>query len=271
MTAGGNAGLNGETVKACCAAGYSTDLVSVLLGDSYHPGGLDLTRHLLERVGLAAGQRLVDVASGRGATALVAAAEYGARVEGVDLSAANVARAGGAVAAAGLGDRARFTVGDAEAVPLPDGCADVVVCECALCTFPDKPTAMAEMARILVPGGVLGITDVAADRDRLPAELTGLTAWIACVADARPAAEYAALARSQGLRPRAVESHTPALVRMIDQIEARLEVLRMTARPRLAELGVDLTRVAPVVAAVRRAVGDGTLDYVLMVAEKPCA
>ncbi len=266
-----SAGLDAETVKACCAAGYSSDLVSLLLGDSYHPGGLPLTRQLLDRVGLTAGQRLVDVASGRGTTALLAASEYGAQVSGVDLSAANVALATGAAAAADLTDRAVFGVGDAEAVPLPDGCADTLVCECALCTFPDKPTALAEMARLLVPGGRIGITDVAADHGRLPSELTGLTAWIACVADARPLAEYADLAASAGLRVLTTERHTGALSQMIDQIEARLELLRMTARPRLEALGVDFAEVGPVLAAARSAVRAGSLDYVLLVAEKPCA
>ncbi len=266
-----SAGLDAETVKACCAAGYSSDLVSLLLGDSYHPGGLTLTRHLFDRVGLTTGQRLVDVACGRGTTALLAAREYGARVDGVDLSAANVALATGAAAGADLADRAVFWVGDAEAIPLPDESADALVCECALCTFPDKPTALAEMARLLVPGGRVGITDVAADRDRLPSELTGLTAWIACVADARPLADYADLAASAGLRVLVTERHTRALSQMIDRIEARLELLRMTAKPRLEALGVDFAKAGPVLDAARGAVRDGALDYVLLVAEKPCA
>lgn len=265
-----SADLDAQTLKACCAAGYSSDLVSLLLGDSYHPGGLTLTRQLFDRVELAAGQRLVDVASGRGTSALLAAAEYGAVVEGVDLSAANVALATGAAASAGLTDRADFHRGDAENIPLPDRCADVVLCECALCTFPDKPTAIAEMARLLVPGGRIGITDVAADRSRLPDELTGLTAWIACVADARPLTEYADLATAAGLRVLTTEPHTNALSRMIDQIEARLELLRMTARPRLEALGVDFAKAGPVLGAARNAVRDGALDYVLLVAEKPC-
>ena len=266
-----SASLGAEAVKACCAAGYSSDLVSSLLGDSYHPGGLSLTRRLLDRVGLSAGQRLVDVACGRGTTALLAAREYGAQATGVDLSAANVALATGAAASSRPCGPRCLRVGDAEAVPLPDECADALVCECGLCTFPDKPTALAEMARLLVPGGRIGITDVAADRDRLPAELTGLTAWIACVADARPLAEYADLAASAGLRVLTTERHTGALSQMIDQIEARLELLRMTARPRLEALGVDLAKTGPVLAAARGAVGDGALDYVLLVAEKPCA
>ena len=264
------AGLDPEVVKACCVAGYSSDLVSLLLGESYHPGGLNLTRHLLDQIGVADGQRVVDVASGTGATALLAARDYDARVDGVDLSAANVALATGGTASAGFADRVAFHVGDAEAVPLPDACADAVLCECALCTFPDKATAVTEMARLLRPGGRLGMTDVAAERARLPDELTGLTAWVACIADARPVGEYAELVEGAGLRVVTTERHTGALTRMIDQIGARLELLRMTGRPQLEAAGVDFARVGPVLDAARGAVRDGVLDYVLLVAEKPC-
>ena len=264
-------GSDAAAIKACCAAGYSSDLVSLLLGDSYHPGGLTLTRRLLHRLGLQPGDRMLDVASGIGTTSLLAATEYGARVDGIDLSDANVALAHGAAAARGLADRVTFKVGDAEALPLLDAGWDVVVCECALCTFPDKPTAAKEMSRALRPGGRLGIADITADRNRMPAELTSLTAWVACIADARPGAEYESLLEDAGLRVVYVEHHPSALDRMIRQIEARLGLLAITARPQLEAVGVDLARTRPLVEAARAAVLDGTLGYVVIVAQKPAA
>lgn len=255
-------------VKACCADGYSSDLVGLLLGASYHPGGLRLTRRLLDALPLRSGDHVVDVASGVGTTSLVAAQEYDARVVGVDLSASNVSLAIGAADGAGLTGQVEFRAGDAESLPLVDATYDAVVCECALCTFPDKASAAAEMARVLRPGGRVGLTDVTAHRDRLPDELTGLVARVACVADARPAEEYRRILEAAGLRVTTVERHTRALRRMIDQIEARLELLRMTSRSRAESLGVDFGRATPVLAAAHRAVDDGTLDYVLMTAEK---
>ncbi|MEW2382607.1 methyltransferase domain-containing protein [Micromonospora sp. NPDC047707] len=255
--------------KTCCAATYGSDLVALLLGDTYHPGGLALTRRLASRLDLRAGDRVLDVASGRGATALALAAEYGADVTGVDLSDSNVAYAAGAALAAGLDDRVRFRVGDAERLPIETQSSDVIVCECAFCTFPDKPTAARELARVLRPGGRLGIADVTVDPDRLPPELTGLGAWIACVADARPADEYAALLTTAGLTVTQVERHDDAVAVMIDQIEARLAVVRMTARSRAEALGVDFTRAPAVLAAARAAVADGVLGYALLTASKP--
>ncbi|MFG2549425.1 class I SAM-dependent methyltransferase [Streptomyces sp. NPDC048581] len=183
--------MNSDEVKACCADAYAKDVVALLLGDSYHPGGTALTRRLADHLQLTAASRVLDVASGRGTTALLFADAYGVRVDGVDYSAANTALAQGAAQAAGLAERAAFTTGDAEHLPYEDGMFDAVVCECALCTFPDKAKAAAEFARVLKPGGRVGITDVTADPGRLPPELLGLGARIACVADARPLYAYA--------------------------------------------------------------------------------
>ncbi|MGX7673878.1 class I SAM-dependent methyltransferase [Plantactinospora sp. DSM 117369] len=261
--------LPAAETKACCAAAYGSDLVALLLGDSYHPGGLVLTRRLVDRLAPRPGAAVLDVAAGRGATALMLAAQYGAEVTGVDLSEANVTAAGAAARDAGLADRVRFTHGDAERLPTGDGAFDAVVCECAFCTFPDKPTAAAELARVLRPGGRLGITDVTVDSGRLPSELTGLGGWIACIADARPLDEYARILTAAGLRITGTERHDAAVTTMLDQIEARLTLVRMTARNQAEAAGLDFDRVPDVLAATRAAVGDGIIGYGLIVAEKP--
>jgi hypothetical protein len=252
-----------EQIKSCCVTAYSSDLVAMLLGEAYHPGGLALTRRLADQLALRPGQAVLDVASGPGTTARLLATEYGVHVTGVDLSPANVANA--SAEAADL-NHVRFQVGDAERLPVPDAAVEAVVCECAFCTFPDKPTAAAEFARVLRPGGRVGITDVTAEPDRLPPSLSGLTAWVACIADARPAAGYAELLAGAGLRVRAIlERHDDAVTRMIDQIEARLKLLAITA----PGLDLDRDRAAEVLAAARAAVADGSLGYTLLVADKP--
>jgi arsenite methyltransferase len=257
-----------QDVKACCASSYSSDVVSLLLGDSYHPGGVTLSRRLLDQLDVRAGDRLLDVAAGIGTTAMLAATGYDLQVDGVELSSANVGLATGAAAAQGLADLVRFHHGDAESLPLPDAGWDRVICECALCTFPDKATAVREMVRVLRPGGRVGITDVTADRNGLPRELTTLAARVACIADARTVGEYRELLSEGGLAVLTVEHHGDALDRMIRHIGARLELLRMIARPRLEAIGVDVERARPVLEAARDALRDGMLGYVLIVAEK---
>ena len=91
--------------------------------------------------------------------------------------------------------------------------------------------AIAEMARVVRPGGTLAIADVTADLDALPAALRTAAARVACVADARSADEYAALLRDAGCEPLAIEPHDAELRAMADRVEARLRVARMLAPP----------------------------------------
>ncbi|WP_435057729.1 class I SAM-dependent methyltransferase [Streptomyces sp. bgisy060] len=261
--------MDSDAIKSCCADAYTKDVVALLLGDSYHPGGTALTRRLAGHLALNADARVLDVASGRGTTALLLAKEYGVRADGVDYAPANTALAQGAAQAAGLADRTTFVTGDAEHLPYPDETFDAVVCECALCTFPDKPTAAAEFARVLKPGGRLGITDVTATPGRLPPGLTGIGSRIACVADARPLREYGEILAAAGLRTVHTERHDQAMLRMIDQIEARLNLLRITAFDKLADAGVDLDAAPGVLDAARTALADGVLGYALLIAQKP--
>lgn len=263
--------MDGDAIKSCCADAYSRDIVAQLLGDTYHPGGTALTRRLAGRLALVPGMRVLDVASGRGTTALLLADAYGVRADGVDYAPANTALARGAAEAAGLAERTVFTTGDAEHLPYEDGVFGAVVCECALCTFPDKTRAAAEFARVLKPGGRLGITDVTAEPDRLPPELRGLSARIACIADARPLEEYAEILAAAGLRTLLTERHDQSMLRMIDQIQARLDLLRITAPARLADAGVDLAAAPAVLGAARAAVTDGALGYALLTAERASA
>jgi arsenite methyltransferase len=250
-------GIDAATVKACCAAAYRNDAVAVLLGESYHPGGLTLTRRLADQLRLRPGQRVADVACGPGTTARLLAAEYGVSVDGVDLNASTVDAPG-----------VRFHTGDAEQIPLPSNAFDALVCECAFCTFPDKQAAAAEFARLLRPGGRLGLTDVTLEGP-LPGELSGLAGWIACIADARPARAYARLLSNAGLRIIHRESHDAAISRMLDQIEARLRLLRIAGTDWLAAVQLDPATVTRYLDLTRRAVADGTIGYTLLIAEKP--
>src|SRR5215831_17596434 len=80
-------------VKQCCAHLYESDFAKLLLGDSFHPGGFKLTERLGQLLWLGANSRLLDVASGRGTSAMFLAERFGCEVIGVDYGRQNVDRA----------------------------------------------------------------------------------------------------------------------------------------------------------------------------------
>ena len=259
--------VDASTVKACCASLYQHQLTRWLLGDTLHPGGTELTDRLSALLGLSRGEVVLDVAAGPGASALRIASRTGASVQGVDLSAELVASATVQARSLGLADRVTFQVGDAERLPLGDDAVDAVICECALCLFPEKADAVREMVRVVRAGGRIGIADVVVDHRRIPAELETLAGRVACVADARSLDEYVRLLEDQGLRIDVVERHDEALVTMLDTIDARLVVAQMALPPSGGP--VDLARARGFVAMTRDVVDEGFAGYVLIAASAP--
>jgi arsenite methyltransferase len=273
--------------KACCAAIYEHPVVRWLLGGDLHPGGEAATRRALDLLGRGPGDRLLDVASGAGTSALLAAREFGCVVAGVDYGEESVRSAQRAADAAGLCDRVGFVVGDAESLPFADGEFDAVLCECSLCTFPDQRRAVAEMRRVLRPGGRLALSDAVVDRPRLPNELDGVLATIACVGGARSREGYEELLADAGLRLIATESRDDDAAALAERVHDRLRGARLlgldsaygaaagraadfprqvgemrTSSPLAIEEAIEL------VAAARGAIADGALGYAIFVAER---
>lgn len=250
-----------QAVKQCCAAVYESDLARLLLGDSYHPGGLRLTERLGVLLGLTAESRVLDVAAGRGASAIFLAERFGCQVEGIDYGPENVEQATAGAAAKGLSARVRFQRADAERLPFEDGAFDAVICECAFCTFPDKPAAAREFARVLRPGGFVGLSDLTRGPE-LASELEGLLAWIACIADAQPVEVYEALLSEAGLRTTAVETHDDALLHTVEQVRLKLLGVEIAAGLKKLDLpDIDLPAAKAMARASLEAIGRGELGF----------
>jgi arsenite methyltransferase len=107
------------------------------------------------------GERVVDVGSGAGIDSLIAAQMVGpgGRVIGVDMTPAMLERARASAATMGASN-VDFREGYAEALPVEDGWADVVISNGVLNLFPDKLAGLHEMARVLRAGGRLQIGDI---------------------------------------------------------------------------------------------------------------
>jgi SAM-dependent methyltransferase len=237
-----------------------------LLGESFHPGGLELTARLGQQLTLTSRDRVLDVAAGRGASALLLAERFGCEVTGIDYGEASVLAANAEAASRGVAKRVRFHRADAESLPFVDGEFDALICECAFCTFPDKPRAAQEFSRVLRAGGRLGLTDLTSVRPQPPA-LANLIGWVACVADARSIEEYVGLLQAAGFTMETVQAQDAALKDLIRTVAGRLLAAEiLVARKQLRLPGVDFAQARALLKAGAEAVERGNLGYVMVVA-----
>jgi arsenite methyltransferase len=258
-----------QKVKQCCANLYESDLVRSLLGDSFHPGGLELTRQLGQTLGLSSVSRVLDVACGKGVTAIFLAKEFGCEVVGIDYGEQNVATARSLAKTEHLDSLVRFERSDAESLPFSDQSFDAVICECAFCSFPDKIATAKELFRVLRRGGQVGISDLTR-HEVLPEELLGLLAWAACIGDAHTIDGYAAFLRGAGFSVSSIKERNDALEEMANQIRLKLlgaEI--MTGLNRLQLPGLDLGATKRMMNSAMAAIKRGHLGYALICAKKP--
>jgi arsenite methyltransferase len=251
-------------LKSCCAALYQSDFARMLLGESFHPGGLRLTRRLGELLNLRAGMRVLDVAGGKGDSAMFLARQFECEVVGVDFGSDNVKMANAHAAAMSTSHLVSFVEGDAERLDFEDTSFDAVICECAFCTFPDKKQAAAEFARVLRPGGRVGLSDLTRTGP-LPDELEGLLAWVACIADARPVEEYARFLTAAGISGIHVEAHDAALLEMVRDIRGRLLAIELAGKLGKLDLeGIELEEAKSLARASLDAIRTKRLGYALI-------
>jgi SAM-dependent methyltransferase len=163
----------------------------------------------------------------------------------------------------------RFEVGDAEQLPLGDASVDAIICECAFCTFPNKPRAAQEFSRVLRPGGRVGLSDITRAPGP-PGELADLMAWISCLADARPAASYGEWMTEAGLTNVTIEPHDHVLLEMIRSIGGRLLATEVLAGLNAIDLtGINLAEVKKLTSQALAATNLNRLGYAIVYATKP--
>lgn len=137
------------------------------------------------------GETVLDLGSGGGIDVLLSARRVGSTgfaygldmtPEMLDLARRNAAEAGA--------ENVEFLEGEIEAVPLPDESVDVIISNCVINLSVDKARVLAELHRVLVPGGRIGISDVVAEDRLTPADRAERGSYVGCVAGALSISEY---------------------------------------------------------------------------------
>ncbi len=174
--------------------------------------------------GVKAGDVVLDIGSGAGMDALLAARLVGqsGKVIGLDMTPEMIAKATENAKQAGA-TNVEFRLGDAEQMALPNATADWIISNCVINLAPDKAKVFGEIARVLKPGGHVAISDIVTGN--LPAAIRqGMAAWAACVGGAINEDEYLSTMRSAGLTGVEVlarQTYDVASVRaMVDEMQA---------------------------------------------------
>jgi SAM-dependent methyltransferase len=147
------------------------------------------------------GEHVLDLGSGGGIDVLLSARRVGpaGRAIGLDMTDEMLELARRNAAEAGA-TNVEFLKGTIEDVPLPGASVDVVISNCVVNLAADKSAVFREIARVLRPGGRVGITDIVAEDHLSPAERAERGSWVGCIAGALSMTEMRDGMAAAGLR-----------------------------------------------------------------------
>jgi arsenite methyltransferase len=157
--------------------------------------------HMLDLAAIEPGETVLDLGSGAGTDAFIAAHLAGptGRVTGVDMTDAQLAKARRLRDDAGL-PQLVFVEGYIEEPPAEPESIDVVISNGVVNLAPDKEAVFRALARALRPGGRLAIADIVSERELIERTRRNVSLWAACIAGAVPHERYLGAIEAAGLR-----------------------------------------------------------------------
>jgi arsenite methyltransferase len=152
------------------------------------------------------GETVLDLGSGGGIDVILSAKRVGPTgvAYGLDMTDEMLELARRNAREAGIAN-AHFLKGVIEQIPLPAESVDVVISNCVINLSVDKPAVLAEIGRVLKPGGRIGISDVVAENELTPDDRAQRGSYVGCIAGALSAGEYEAGLEAAGFEDISVE------------------------------------------------------------------
>lgn len=213
-----------------------------ILDDPLHPGGAEATEDLLDRAGVARDTRLFDVGCGSG-EALAQARQRGALAVGLDRH-----------------PRGKEILrGDICHLPIRDTSFDVVLAECVLCLSSDLSRSVAEIRRVLNPGGRLALSDVVVEG--APPAVPDSIAEMLCLDPPRELDELTDQLERVGFEIDNIQNHRDDLLETRERIASRVDYEGL-----LGAMGDRGQKLLDGIKGVEAAIESDRLRYVSLVA-----
>lgn len=175
---------------------YEGSFLNKILGNVLRPGGVKLTEQLAISADINEKSRVLDIASGNGASAVFLAKRFKCEVVGIDLAKSMIRKAADLAKTDLIADRVVFEIGDAEKLPFKNGAFDAIISECALCLFPSKKQALSEMHRVLKDRGKIAMSDVTLQQTTK--NLRNKLLFFSCIAGAESSSALKSLLKNVG-------------------------------------------------------------------------
>ena len=155
---------------------------------------------------LGEGETVLDLGSGGGIDVILSAKRVGptGTAYGLDMTDEMLALARKNAQDAGVRN-VHFLKGVIEQIPLPADSVDVVISNCVINLSVDKPAVLTEIARVLKPGGRIGISDIVAEDHLSPDQRAERGSYVGCIAGALSRGEYEAGLEAAGFDQISVE------------------------------------------------------------------
>jgi arsenite methyltransferase len=170
------------------------------IGTTKHMGGFETTQGLIELCHIDGGSYVLDVGCGAGATASTLAKTYGCRVVGVDLRESMVALSTERAQKQGVADLVAFRLADAQDLPFDDATFDAVLCESVATFIEDKQRVVDELARVVKPGGYVGLNEEIWLKEPTPEVIERVQAMWSVKSSVPTAEGWEALLKDAGLQ-----------------------------------------------------------------------
>jgi arsenite methyltransferase len=164
------------TVSKCDIFDFMAKYVGMTV---IHPGGFAATRKLIKALGVNRKSRVIDIACGKGTTAILLAEKFGCQVVGIDLAPELIDQAVYLTKRKGLGDKTSFHVADALSLPFDDSEFDIAISQAMLVLIEDKIKTIQEAKRVIKPNGSAGWLELSWKK-AIPPELVRILSDVIC-------------------------------------------------------------------------------------------